>query len=149
MNVFVQLVISWQDNYLFFIINYYMKTSSHVSLTGPRGERGWGMLPHPHPRLPVGGENFPVYIPVGEEISPSPSPNRGIPRGESRIGSPLPSLGEADDSFSWGDSRNRRAENEARSRWLGRRQPAGRALLGAVARRMRSNCKMSTGGLFL
>jgi hypothetical protein len=48
-----------------------MKTSSHVSLTGPRGERGWGMLPHPHPRLPVGGEIFPVYIPVGEEISPS------------------------------------------------------------------------------
>jgi hypothetical protein len=92
MNVFVQLVISWQDNYLFFIINYYMKTSSHVSLTGPRGERGWGMLPHPHPRLPVGGENFPVYIPVGEEISPSLSPNRGIPRVESGIGSPLPSL---------------------------------------------------------
>jgi hypothetical protein len=93
MNAFVQLVISWQDNYLFFIINYYMKTSSHVSLTGRRGERGWGMLPHPHPRLPVGGEIFPVYIPVGEEISPSPSPNRGIPRGESGIGSPLLSLG--------------------------------------------------------
>jgi hypothetical protein len=93
MNVFVQLVISWQDNYLFFIINYCMKTSSHVSLTGPRGERGWGMLPHPRPRLPVGGEIFPVYILVGEEISPSPSPNRGIPRGESGIGSPLPSLG--------------------------------------------------------
>jgi hypothetical protein len=70
-----------------------MKTSSHVSLTGPRGERGWGMLPHPRPRLPVGGEIFPVYIPMGEEISPSPSPNRGIPHGESGIGSPLPSLG--------------------------------------------------------
>jgi hypothetical protein len=69
-----------------------MKTLSHVSLTGPRGERGWGMLPHPRPRLPVGGELFPIYIPVGEETSPSPSPNRGIPRGESRIGSPLPSL---------------------------------------------------------
>jgi hypothetical protein len=91
-NVFVQLMISWQDNYLFFIINYYMKTSLHVSLTGPHGERGWGMLPHPRPRLPVGGEIFPVYIPVGEEISPSPSPHRGIPRGESGIGSPLPSL---------------------------------------------------------
>ena len=50
------------------------------------------MLPHPRPRLPVRGEIFPVYIPVGEEISPSPSPNRGIPRGESGIGSPLPSL---------------------------------------------------------
>jgi hypothetical protein len=64
-----------------------MKTSSHVSLTGPRGERGWGMLPHSRPRLPVEGEIFPVYIPVGEEISPSPSPNRGIPQGKSGIGS--------------------------------------------------------------
>jgi hypothetical protein len=72
-----------------FIINYYMKILSHVSLTGPRGERGWGMLPHPRPRLPVGGEFLPVYIPVGEETSPSPSPNRGIPRGESGIGSPI------------------------------------------------------------
>jgi hypothetical protein len=41
---------------------------------------------------------FPVYIPVGEETSPSPSPNRGIPRGESGIGSPLPSLYETDSS---------------------------------------------------
>jgi hypothetical protein len=73
-----------------------MKTLSHVSLTGPRGERGWGMLPHPRPRLPVRGEIFPVYIPVGEEISPSPSSNRGIPRGESGIRSPLPSLVMAD-----------------------------------------------------
>jgi hypothetical protein len=78
--------------FFIFIINYYMKTLSHVSLTGPRGERGWGMLPHPHPRLPVGEEFSPVYIPVGEETSPSPSPNRGIPHGESGIGSPLPSL---------------------------------------------------------
>jgi hypothetical protein len=45
----------------------------------------------PHPRLPVGEEFLPVYIPMGEETSPSP--NRGIPRGESRIGSPLLSLG--------------------------------------------------------
>jgi hypothetical protein len=58
-----------------------MKTLSHVSLTGPREERGWGMLLHPRPRLPVGGEIFPVYIPVGEETSSSPSPNRGIPVG--------------------------------------------------------------------
>jgi hypothetical protein len=72
-----------------------MKTLSHISLTGPRGERGWGMLPHPRPRLPVGGELFPIYIPMGEETSPSPSPNRGIPRGESGIGSPLPSLAAA------------------------------------------------------
>ena len=78
MNAFVQLVISWQDNYLFFIINYYMKTSSHVSLTGPRGERGWGMLPHPRPRLPVGGEFSPVYIPVVKETSLSLSPCWGL-----------------------------------------------------------------------
>jgi hypothetical protein len=71
-----------------------MKSLSHVRLTGPRGEQGWGMLLHPRPRLPVGEEFSPVYIPVGEETSPSPSPspNRGIPRGESGIGSPLPSL---------------------------------------------------------
>ena len=69
-----------------------MKTLSHVNLTGPHGKRGWGMLPHPRPRLPVGGELFSIYIPVGEETSPFPSPNRGIPRGESGIGSPLPSL---------------------------------------------------------
>jgi hypothetical protein len=52
------------------------------------------MLPRPHPRLPVGGYIFPVYIPVGEvsSPSPSPSPNGGIPHGESGIGSPLPSL---------------------------------------------------------
>jgi hypothetical protein len=50
------------------------------------------MLPHPRPHLPVGREIFPVYIPVEEGISPSLSPNRGIPRGESGIGSPLPSL---------------------------------------------------------
>jgi hypothetical protein len=37
---------------------------------------------------------FPVYIPMGEKTSPSPSPNRGIPRRESGIGSPLPSLPE-------------------------------------------------------
>jgi hypothetical protein len=71
-----------------------MKTLSHVSLTGPHGERGWGMLPHPrpHPRLPV-GENFSLFTsPWEEETSPSPSPNRGIPRRESGIGFSLPSL---------------------------------------------------------
>jgi hypothetical protein len=41
-----------------------MKTSSRVSLTGPHGERGWGLLPHPRHRLPVEGEFFSVYIPV-------------------------------------------------------------------------------------
>jgi hypothetical protein len=53
------------------------------------------MLPHPRPRLPVGGEISPIYIPVGEEISPFPSSNRGIPRGKSGIEFPLPSLGMA------------------------------------------------------
>jgi hypothetical protein len=42
--------------------------------------------------LPVVGEVVPVYIPVGEETSLSLSPNGGIPRGESKIGIPLPSL---------------------------------------------------------
>jgi hypothetical protein len=69
-----------------------MKTLSHVSLTGPRGKRGWGMLLHPRPRLPVGREFSLVYIPVREETFPYSSPNRGITRGESGIGSQLPSL---------------------------------------------------------
>jgi hypothetical protein len=69
-----------------------MKTSSYVSLTGPRGEQGWRMHPHPRPRLPIGGEFFPIYIPEGEKTFPSPPPNRRIPRGESGIRSPLPSL---------------------------------------------------------
>jgi hypothetical protein len=69
-----------------------MKISPYISLTGPHGERGWGMFPHPHPRLPIGGGFFPVYIPAGGEPSPSPSPNGRIPRGESGIGAPLPSL---------------------------------------------------------
>jgi hypothetical protein len=42
------------------------------------------MLSHPRPHLPVGGEFFSVYIPVGEETTPSP--NERIPRGESGIG---------------------------------------------------------------
>jgi hypothetical protein len=36
---------------------------------------------------------FPVYIPTKGEPSTSPSPNGGIPHGESGIGAPLPSLG--------------------------------------------------------
>jgi hypothetical protein len=59
---------------------------------GSRGERGWGMLPHPCPRLPVGENFFPVGIPMGEETPQSPK--RGIPRGELGIESPLPSLVE-------------------------------------------------------
>jgi hypothetical protein len=72
-----------------------MKTSPYTSLTGPRGERGWGMFPHPRPRLPI-GEDFPRLHPCGGEPFPSPSPNRGIPRGESGIGAPLPSLAGRD-----------------------------------------------------
>jgi hypothetical protein len=37
----------------------------------PREEKGWGMLPSPHPQLPVAERFFPFYIPVGEEIFPS------------------------------------------------------------------------------
>jgi hypothetical protein len=54
------------------------------------------MFPYPRPRLPIGGGFFPVYIPAGGEPSPSPSPNGEIPRRESGIGAPLPSLEEID-----------------------------------------------------
>lgn len=43
-----------------------------------------------HPRLPIGSEFSPVYIPVVKETSPSPFSNRGIPCGKWRIESPLP-----------------------------------------------------------
>jgi hypothetical protein len=62
-----------------FIINYYIKTLSRVSLTGPHEKQGRE-------------RNFPVYIPVGEETSLFPSTNGGIPCEESGIGSQLPSL---------------------------------------------------------
>lgn len=48
------------------------------------------MLSYHRPRLPVEGEFFLVYISIGEETSLSP--NRGIPRKESGIGSSFPSL---------------------------------------------------------
>lgn len=48
-----------------------MKTSSHVSSTGPREERG--MLPHPRPRLPVRGEIFPFTSLRGKKL-PHPHP---------------------------------------------------------------------------
>jgi hypothetical protein len=35
-----------------------MKTSSHVSLTGPHGEQGWKMLSHLRSHLPVKEEFF-------------------------------------------------------------------------------------------
>ena len=54
------------------------------------GFGGW--IPIPVPASPD-GDCFPtIRIPVGEKLAPSPSPNRGIPRGESGIGAPLPSL---------------------------------------------------------
>jgi hypothetical protein len=47
----------------------------------------------PAPAIPDGDELFLVYFSVGIKLLPYPSPNGGIPRGESGIGSPLPSLG--------------------------------------------------------
>jgi hypothetical protein len=52
-----------------------MKISPYISLTGPRGERGWWMFPYPRPRLLIGGGFFPVYIPRGENL-PYPHPLR-------------------------------------------------------------------------
>jgi hypothetical protein len=46
----------------------------------------------PVPAIPDGDNISPDLIPVGSNFVPSPSPNRGIPHGESGIGSPLPSL---------------------------------------------------------
>jgi hypothetical protein len=61
-----------------------MKTSSYISLTGPRGERGWRMFPYPVPVYPSGedfssftflwGENLPHPHPLMEEF---PAGNRG------------------------------------------------------------------------
>jgi hypothetical protein len=50
------------------------------------------MLPHPCPGLPAGGQYFPIYMSIGEESFPYPSPNGRIPHGESRIGALLSSL---------------------------------------------------------
>jgi hypothetical protein len=57
-----------QGNYLFFIINYYMKISLHISLMGPRVERGRKMLPCLRPRLPVEGEFFPSTFPYEKKL---------------------------------------------------------------------------------
>jgi hypothetical protein len=57
-----------------------------------RGHREMGTgdeLPDPPPQDPT-GNGFP--LPVGIILVPSPSPNRGIPSGESGIGSLLTSL---------------------------------------------------------
>jgi hypothetical protein len=50
------------------------------------------MCPRPRPCETRRGTKFYRFHPRGEERSPSPSPNRGILRGESGIRSPLPSL---------------------------------------------------------
>jgi hypothetical protein len=67
------------------VIIYFYHYILHENITiykfngSPRGT-GWGMFPHPRPRLPIGWGFFPVSIPAGGEPSPSPSPNGGIPR---------------------------------------------------------------------
>jgi hypothetical protein len=60
--------------------------------SGDRGIGDGGCCTVPVPAGPDGDKFFPVFFPVGIKFSPSPSPNRGIPHGESGIGSPLPSL---------------------------------------------------------
>jgi hypothetical protein len=50
-----------------------MKTSSYISLTGLRGKRRGGMLPHHRPCLSVRGGFFSIYIPVGDNL-PHPHP---------------------------------------------------------------------------
>jgi hypothetical protein len=59
---------------------------------GLRGIGYGGQFTVPAPVIPDGEKFSPIYIPMGIIFVPSPSPNRGIPRGESGIGSPLPSL---------------------------------------------------------
>jgi hypothetical protein len=61
-------------------------------LIGAAGNRGWGSWDRPRPRQTRRGSVSPVLFPTEQQLQPSPSPNRGIPRGESGIGSPLPSL---------------------------------------------------------
>jgi hypothetical protein len=61
-----------------------MKTSPYISLTGPRGEREWGMFPHPVPVYLSGEDFFPFTSPRGDN-HPHPL-NGGIPRGDSGIG---------------------------------------------------------------
>jgi hypothetical protein len=56
-----------------------------------------GIRAEEQPTIPVpvipDGDRFPTeFIPVGNNLAPSPSPNRGISRGESGIRGPLPSL---------------------------------------------------------
>jgi hypothetical protein len=61
-----------------------MKTSSYVSLTDPRGEQGWRMLPIRISFIRQVKIFLHLY-PVGGEPSPSLSPNGGILRWESEI----------------------------------------------------------------
>jgi hypothetical protein len=55
-----------------------MKTFSHVSLTGLRVERRWGMLLHP---VPHRERIFPRLHPHEGRNFLTPSPNREIPHG--------------------------------------------------------------------
>jgi hypothetical protein len=63
----------------------------------PRGT-GMGNALSPFTRR---GRTFPRLHPRGGEPSPSPSPNGGIPRGESGIGAPLLSLLTAYSNADW------------------------------------------------
>jgi hypothetical protein len=56
------------------------------------GETGTGPKGHPRSCQPRRGLISTRLIPCGDYIVTIPSPNGGIPRGESGIGSPLPSL---------------------------------------------------------
>jgi hypothetical protein len=63
------------------------------ALTGKlMGNGDGGRWNVPTPAILDGGQFCPTFIPVGVNFFPSSSPNRGIPRGESGIGPPLPSL---------------------------------------------------------
>jgi hypothetical protein len=70
-----------------------MKTSPRASLIGPRGERGWGMLPRPESSsLFTHREKFfLIYISKVEETSSSPPLMEELPRGIEDRG-PFPSL---------------------------------------------------------
>jgi hypothetical protein len=59
----------------------------------PLGE--WLPIPVPVPANAHGG----AFSPAGTKFVPYPSPNRGIPRGKSGIGSPLPFLAAQSDKL--------------------------------------------------
>jgi hypothetical protein len=63
-----------------------MKTSSYISLTGPRGERRWGMFPHPVSVYPSEEDFSPFTSPRGENLlHPHPLMEK-FPAGNRRSG---------------------------------------------------------------